>query len=273
MKASRMKFFLAVITFLGLTSGTSVAHEFWIDALKYQVETTENVQGNFKNGQNFEGTTLAYFENRTLRYEAFQNGQSTAVTGRMGDTPALNFEPQAEGLLVVIHQTVPSKLTYSDWAKFQKFADHKDFPDIGARHDALGFPRDKFRESYSRFAKALIAVGDGNGFDTYRGLETEFVALTNPYSVTEPLSEGMGVQLFYQNAPRGDAQVEVFDRAPDGTVTVSLHRTDDAGIARIPVTAGHTYLFDAVVLRPSARDDGTVWETLWAALTFAVPAR
>jgi uncharacterized GH25 family protein len=271
MKASRMKIFLAVITFVGLTASHSLAHEFWIDALKYQVETTENVQGNFKNGQSFEGTTLAYFENRTVRYEAFPNGQSTAVTGRMGDTPALNLDPQPEGLLVVIHQTVPSKLTYSDWAKFQKFADHKDFPDIGARHDALGFPRDKFRESYSRFAKVLIAVGDGEGADSFKGIETEFVALTNPYA--DPLTEGMAVQLFYQNEPRADAQVEVFDRAPDGSVTVSLHRTDEAGIARVPVTAGHAYLFDAVVLRPSARDDGTVWETLWAALTFAVPAR
>lgn len=268
-----MKVFLVVFTFLGLTTSQPFAHEFWIDALKYQVETGENVQANFKNGEDFEGTTLAYFENRTVRYEAFQDGQATPVTGRMGDTPALNLEPQPDGLLVVIHQTAPSRITYSDWAKFQKFADHKDFTDVGTRHDTLGFPRDKFRESYSRFAKALIAVGDGDGVDTYKGLEIEFVALTNPYSVNAPLSEGMGVQLFYQNAPRADAQVEVFDRAPDGSVTVSLHRTDGAGIARIPVTQGHTYLFDAVVLRPSAHDDGTVWETLWAALTFAVPAR
>jgi hypothetical protein len=87
----------------------------------------------------------------------------------------------------------------------------------------------------------------------------------------------MAVALFYQDAPRPDAQVEVFARAPDGTVTVTLHRTDAAGEARVPVAPGHDYLFDAVVLRPSleagSQERAPVWETLWAALTFAVPDR
>jgi hypothetical protein len=39
----------------------------------------------------------------------------------------------------------------------------------------------------------------------------------------------------------------------------------------IPVKSGHEYLLDAVVLRAADPDDGAVWETLWAALTFAVP--
>jgi hypothetical protein len=85
----------------------------------------------------------------------------------------------------------------------------------------------------------------------------------------------MTVELRYQGAPRVDAQVEVFDRAPDDTVTITLHRTDAAGLATVPVLAGHEYLFDAVVLRraPDPGDDpnAPVWETLWAALTFAVP--
>jgi len=39
------------------------------------------------------------------------------------------------------------------------------------------------------------------------------------------------------------------------------------------VTQGHDYLFDAVVLEPSPEDVGAVWDTYWAALTFAVPVR
>ena len=69
--------------------------------------------------------------------------------------------------------------------------------------------------------------------------------------------------------------MEVFAKAPDGTVEITLHRTDDAGVAAIPVASGMQYLFDAVVLAPSAEagsdENAPVWDTFWAALTFAVP--
>ena len=89
----------------------------------------------------------------------------------------------------------------------------------------------------------------------------------------------MKVALRYQDAPRPDAQIEVFERGPEGDVTITMHRTDTAGEAVIPVSKGHEYLFDAVVLRPvegvgTGKDvdaNQPVWETLWAALTFSVP--
>ena len=40
----------------------------------------------------------------------------------------------------------------------------------------------------------------------------------------------------------------------------------------MPVTQGHSYLFDAVVLAPIRDSEEAVWDTFWAALTFAVPA-
>ncbi|MEO0378795.1 MAG: DUF4198 domain-containing protein, partial [Pseudomonadota bacterium] len=154
---------------------------------------------------------------------------------------------------------------------FQKFADHKNFPDMAARHSANGFPPPPFKERYTRHAKVLIGVGSGLGADRALGLKTEFVALTNPY---DPGFDGlMQVRVLYLGAPRPDAQVEVFDRAPTGEVTVTLHRTNPDGIATIPVTPAHDYLFDAVVIEPIVNEDAAVWDTFWAALTFGVPAR
>ncbi|MFC6584097.1 DUF4198 domain-containing protein [Sulfitobacter aestuariivivens] len=116
-------------------------------------------------------------------------------------------------------------------------------------------------------------MGDGAGSDAHYKMATEFVALTNPYDAG--FDGTMHIALYDQDARRPDAQVEVFDRAPGGAVTVTLHRTDAAGEARIPVSPGHEYLFDAVILRPSPEagnyDNAPVWDTLWAALTFRVP--
>ena len=77
------------------------------------------------------------------------------------------------------------------------------------------------------------------------------------------------MQLLYQNEPLANAQIEVFDKAPDDNVVITLLRSDAKGEAVIPVTSGHSYLIDAVRLRPATGE--AVWETLWAALTFAVP--
>lgn len=228
---------------------------------------------NLRNGQNFEGITLAWFDNRFTRFELAQGGSVQPVEGRIGDSPALNATAPEDGLLVILHETTPASLTYKEWEKFLKFAKHKDFANAATDHTAAGWPKQGFRESYTRHAKSLVAVGHGEGADRAYGLATEFVALSNPY---EPeFDNQMQVRVEYDGAPRPDAQIEVFDQAPDGTVTITLTRTDGAGEATIPVSPGHTYLFDAVVLRPSAAagtaERAPVWETLWAALTFSVP--
>ncbi len=259
---------LSVLALMTVTSAVS-AHEFWIEPQNYQVENGTILQADLKNGQNFKGIDLAFFENRFARFDMIQNGVVSPVAGRMGDSPALQQPVDGDGLLVIVHETTASRLTYTEWDKFQAFADHKGFGDMRARHEALGFPTDTFKETYFRYAKALVAVGAGAGQDEPSGMETEFVALTNPY--TDALGGIMRVQVLYQGQPRINAQVEIFDRASDGTVTVTTTQTDASGIAQVPVTRGHSYLLDAVVLREAPKDSGTVWESLWAALTFAVP--
>lgn len=256
-----------------LFCGPAAAHEFWIAPEHYQVQSGDPMAATLRNGENFKGTSLAWFDRRFTRFEMVAGDRVIPVAGRMGDTPALQAKAPEDGLLIVLHETTESTVTYRDWDKFMRFAAHKDFPDAAAIHEKMGWPRDLFREAYTRHAKALIAVGDGAGADRSFGLATEFIALTNPYDDT--FDNNMRVQVTYQDAPRADAQVEVFARAPDGTVEVSLHRTDADGIAEVPVQSGHEYLFDAVVLRPSPRagnsETAPLWETLWAALTFAVP--
>lgn len=262
--------FMPILTVLiaSVVSSPSIAHEFWIDASEYQVKTDASLLADLRNGEDFVGRELAYFPKRFARFDLIQNGQTTALEGRLGDIPAVQTTISTDGLLVIAHQTKPKYLKYATWEKFAKFAAHKDFTGVKALHDARGLPEVGFSEIYTRYAKALIGVGSGRGADAPTGLETEFVALTNPY-IDGPGS--FSVQLFYQGAPRANTQIEVFDRDADANVSVSYIHTDDAGKAQIPTRAGHTYLLDAVVLRPAAEDDKAVWETLWAALTFGVP--
>ena len=259
---------------LSLVCTTVSAHELWLEPLNFQIESGGTLQANLVNGENFEGTRLAYIPQRFEHFIVRNEGGIASVSGRVGDVPAVNQRTQTDGLHVVAYQARNATVSYETWEKFQKFVDHKDLGDqVRAEHEARNLPLSDFTEVYSRYSKALFGVGDAQGSDARLGLTTELVALTNPY--TDDLSQGMQVALFYQGEPRRNEQIEVFERTTSGSVAVFLVRTNDAGVASVPVKRQHSYMLDAVVLRePSSRvaaDTGGVWETLWANMTFAVP--
>ena len=242
------------------------AHELWLEAEEWQVSAGDAMRLHMRNGEKLKGLDLAWFENRIDRLERIAGGAVEQIQGRMGDVPAVQV-PAVVGLNVVLYQSPPSKLTYDSWAKFENFLNHKDLAWAFDVHAARGWAEEGVTELYTRHVKALVGAGAG-GADGPTGMETEFVALADPYAGG---LAAMPVQLFYQGKPRADAQIEIFARDAAGEVTVSLARTDAEGRADIPVVAGYMYLLDAVVLREAKPDSGVLWESLWAALTFAVP--
>ncbi|NRB05366.1 MAG: DUF4198 domain-containing protein, partial [Rhodobacteraceae bacterium] len=148
--------FAAVYCLLAASSAT--AHELWLDTEDWQVPTGTEIEVQVINGEDFAGAKLAYFPNRVTRFEILQNGETIKVGDRAGDVPALVHNAQDAGLMIIAYETKPSRITYKEWEKFTKFAEHKDFgDDIGARHDATGAPREGFAEAYTRHAKALVA--------------------------------------------------------------------------------------------------------------------
>ncbi len=265
--------FGAVVVAALVSMSAAEGHEFWIDPHSFSVAPGDNIVADIRVGEAYEGSAYSFFPKNFRQFGLVQGADTVPVEGRLGDRPALNQTPPGEGLLVVLHETADNKLTYSEFPKFEKFVTHKDARWTLETHADRGFPTEGFAEAYSRYAKSLIAVGHGRGRDRVLGLVTEFVAEANPY--TDDLTDGLPVALFYQGEPRSDAQVEVFEKAPDGAVEVFLVRTDQDGRAVVPVKPGHRYMLDAVVLREPeqalADAGGVIWESLWANLTFEVP--
>ena len=264
---------LALSALLACSAVAANAHEFWIDPLHFQVAPGEAIEADLRVGQSFEGTVFSYLPNSFRRFDIVQGDAEVPVEGRLGDRPALNQPAPGEGLAIVVHVTTDNILTYENADLFPSFVRHKDAEWVLARHAERGLPDTGFREGYSRYAKSLVAVGDGAGADRAVGLETEIVALANPY--TDEVSAGMPVQVLYKGTGKPGAQVEIFEKAADGTVEVTTVKADAEGRATIPVRAGHVYMLDSVVLREPEGDlanrPDVVWESLWANLTFEVP--
>lgn len=249
------------------------AHEFWLQPEDFQPKTGDTLQVQLRNGQNFKGVEIGYFDKRIEMFDWLQNGARTTVISRAGDFPAMRMVADQAGLMVLAYESGLSTVQHPSLGKFLKFTNHKGFADTEERHRQRRLPEGRFNEVYTRYCKSLIGVGNGVGQDVEIGLETEFVALTNPY--TDDLSNGLRVKLLYQGTPRANAQIEVFERGPDQEVKVSTQKTDADGQAVIVVKAGHSYLLDSVVLREPdetmAVSNHVVWETLWASMTFFAP--
>lgn len=254
---------------MSLNALPTVAHEYWIEPETYLVDSSDKVVANFRNGQFFEGNAIAYIPRYFEKYDFFVGNANIKLDAELGQRPALSVMGAPDGLGIVVVETEASTISYTTWEKFQKFIDHKAFKINKADHLALGFPEAGFKETYTRFAKSLIGIGDAKGSDRQVGLDVELVALLNPY--TDDTSAGIPVQTFYNGEPINDVQIELFDKDENGKVEITLHRTDDVGQAILPITSGHSYMVDTVVLRkaPEGSKKDVVWETLWASLTYA----
>ncbi|SDY10422.1 DUF4198 domain-containing protein [Citreimonas salinaria] len=249
------------------------AHEFWIEPEAWQVAPDEVIAARLINGQEFDGIELSAATATPVRAEAIRDDSAVALDPRGTDKPAIAFRPAGPGLTTLLYQTDHMVVIYDTLADFASFAESKGADWAVGRHREAGLREETIFEAYARFAKALVAVGDGAGADALRGMEIELVAETNPY--TDPTDGGVDVRLFYRGAPLADTLVTVFDRAPDGTVETRETLTDAKGRASVAVTPGHDYLVDAVVIREPAeaiaQAHRAVWESVWASLTFSVP--
>lgn len=263
--------FLSVAALILAACYPVAAHEFWVEPQSYAIAPSDSLNADLRNGQFFAGPTIPYISGAIERFEVIAGDSVLPVRGRLGNRPALKGLSVPGGLAIIVFESTDSRLNYDSWEKFTAFVEHKDLKGTIEAHHERGLPETNFDENYRRYSKALVAVGDGKGDDRRVGLLIEIVADANPY--TDDVSGGMPLQVFYDGAPRADAQVELFERAPDDTVVTATYRTDADGRVVVPVRPGHVYLADSVAIRPldGSTGNGAVWHTDWAALTFAVP--
>ncbi len=264
---------LLTLASLMLPLTTAQAHEVWIEPLRWQIEAEEDLTAQLRNGEMFKGVNLSWNDRSTVLAERRQDGELTPVTGRLGDVPAFATAAPEEGLLTLIYQSGYSTITYREYEKFVSFVTEKGFPDVVEAHAARDLPQNPIKEAYVRFAKSLIAVGEGAGEDTPRGLELEVVALDNPYTHQ---GGDLRFQVLYRDVPLIENKVTVFARDAAGEVTAFDLETTAEGIVSFEPVPGTTYLVDTVVIREPARDlvletQGSAWESLWASLTFQAP--
>lgn len=261
---------LLAATLLACWLHPASGHEFWLSPDKYAVESGESIAVELRVGMMMRGRHLAYRSNATRSFTIATSSQTQDAKVMEGDFPALTFTADEPGLHVVAYRSGDNQVGYDSWDEFREFLAEEGLDHIAQRHRDRGLPDRGFKESYSRYAKALVQVGpvDEQSMDRASGAPLELVAVDNPYT---PGIASMRVLLLGDGAPVAGRQIVVFRY--DGQVSRSLVFTDEQGRATVPVDGGGQFLLNAVDLQPVTGSGDVAWHSHWASLTFGLPVR
>jgi len=266
-----MRAFLWVL--LATIAQAAPAHEYWIETDKFHPDAPQEITADLRVGSDLSGEAFPWLK-QSFRSVLFwpPGGEAVALSGRMGDLPALRLSPRIAGLHVVSVETTPSFVVYDKAETFPAYLEYEGLTGVLEAHRARGLPDTGFGERYVRNARALLQVGpviEGQT-DAPGEMPFELVAEGNPYTAG---AEEIGVRLFWAGEPVADTQVALFHAplgAPrPGGVQRLLFRTDAEGRVTVPILGGGLHLLSAVRIEPLDDSAAAVWQSWWASLTFA----
>ena len=259
-----------------LLAAPALAHEFWIEAEDYTPEAGEPVALDLHVGQGFRGNAQSYNPARERRTALFGPEGEAPIASRIGDRPAVVQVVPGAGLLIAVHETTDSPLTYRDPAIFEQFVRDEGLDGTLERHAGRGLPPSGFTEMFSRSVKALVALDGEGGADRALGLPVEIVVEGDPYA--EPMPEAVALLALVDGEPVGNALVNVFTKPESGLepgdeAGLTKLRTDAEGRVTLPLEPGLRYLANVVDMREASAemeaDTGAVWESRWGSTTFS----
>ena len=252
-----------------LAAAAVSAHDFWIEPSAFRVENGAQVDVALRVGEGYRGDPVARNPEKIRRFVLVGPAGEQPLPGDTGQDPAAKAVIAGPGLFVIGYHSHPSSITL-EAPKFEAYLREEGLERVIALRAARGQSALPGREIYSRCAKALVASGstDKEPGDRRLGLPLELVPEANPY-------RGGGgptaVRLLFRDQPLEGALVVALPKdAPEKKLEA---RSDASGRVVLELGAGRTWLVKAVHMVEAPAGSGADWESLWASLTFEIPAR
>lgn len=244
------------------------AHDFWIEPSSFRPAVGSTVSARLLVGMNFRGDPVPRNPAMIERFVLVTDEGETPVVGRSGDDPAGLVRIGAPGVAVIGYRSRNAFLS-QEAGKFEEYLREEGLESILALRARRGESAKPSREFFSRCAKALLASGSGSaGYDRNLGLTLELLPEKNPYLLAA--GGELPVRLLYeQKALAGALVVALPWDSPDAKVS---GRTDRKGRVRLRLPSRGRWLIKAVHIVPATDAAQADWQSLWASLTFEIPA-
>ncbi len=262
---------------LGLLAAVpAAAHDFWIVPSNFHPAPGAPLAFRLRVGERLHGDPVPRDPARIERFALIGPDGPTErpVLGPPAAEPAGFAALPAPGLYQVVYRSRRERVDLPA-AKFEEYLALEGLESISALRRSRGESAKPSTEVYSRSAKSLILSGPGlgAGFDRPAGLELELIPEKNPYQLAAGAE--LPVRLLYRGKPLAGAEVvglsfQHADKTAPGRIA---GRTGRDGRVALRLPEGGFWLIETVHMVQAPRETGVDWESLWASLTFDLPAR
>jgi hypothetical protein len=252
----------AVVLVALWVAAAAFAHDTWIAPRAFFAKAGETVVFDATSHDAFPALDFAIAPERIARSGVRLAGRTRplAVRGRGAKSLELHAMLETPGIAVAWIELAPKRLELTA----DKVAEYLD--DIGRGAEARNPPKGRWRESYRKLMKTVVAVGDASEEGSASepvGLALELVPLANPQTLRvgdvlrlRLLKDGRALGGLAVAAAHASAPRRFETTSPEGEVSFTLDRTGP-------------WLFAATELDRSTKP-GLEWESLFATLTLGV---
>lgn len=247
----------------------ALAHDFWIEPSNFRPEIGEVVRLRLRVGEQLLGDPVPRDLTLLERFVAVTANGEEEVRGVDGADPAGALPIGVPGTVLVGYRSRRSPLALPA-DRFEAYLAEEGLERISALRAARGESAAPSREVFSRCAKSLLAGGGvgGAGFDHRLGFPLELVLEADPASLVAETE--LPLALLYLDEPLAGALIRARPNAdPSSFITA---RTDAAGRTALRLDEPGPWLITAVHAVEAPADVDAEWESLWASLTFELPA-
>ena len=247
------------------------AHDFWIEPSEFVTSPGATLQVALRVGQRFEGDPVPRIPSQVARFILEGAEGELPIDGRENQEPAGTIKIGKPGTYVLGYRSRPSKVEL-EAGKFEAYLADEGLERIVALRARRGESAKPGREIFSRCAKSIVVAGDPRsvdlrGFDRLLGFTLEVTPERNPYALHA--AGEIPFRLLYEGNPvEGALVIAMSAEAPGHPLKA---RSDGGGRAVFTLGPG-IWLVKAVHMIPAPSESGADWESLWASVTFQIPA-
>ncbi|HZH17584.1 MAG TPA: DUF4198 domain-containing protein [Archangium sp.] len=252
-----------------LYTSAARAHDFWLEPGSFRVARGETVELSLQYGEEYEGKIAPRDNFLIEKFVLIGPDGTEPVPGQDKQEMAGRVTLPKEGLYLVAYRGKRRPIRL-EAARFEAYLKAEGLEHVSRLRSERKETHKGASEVYSRCAKTLLESGGGatEGHDRIAGLRLEIVPETNPYRVTA--GADLTFRVLFEGKPLAKGLVIARSRAePKHTVAA---RTDAEGRVRLTLDRAGEWLVKCTHMVAAPEELGMDWESLWASLTFELPA-
>lgn len=262
----KRKIFLSIFALFILS--VSLAHEFWLQPLKFLLKSGEKLDIRIFVGEGFKGEPWSGTKDKIVKLTHYGTGIEESVIDNVLDSDPkripLAFNQAGNHLIAFNNQNKPIKLEAEKFNAYLKEEGLDAALNFRKEHDELN---KEGRELYQRCVKTLVQVGDkqDDTFGKNTGMKLELIPKQNPYALRS--NQALTFFVLFENQPLPNALVLLWHHT-NGHTTVKKVRSNATGEVTFPLQKNGRWMISTVQMVPHLNPQEADWQSYWGSYTF-----